>query len=39
VNVVKGYVLGFHIFKDERTKEDYIKHCKSRTCIMVQTKL
>jgi hypothetical protein len=39
VNVVKGYVLGFHTFKGERIKEDYIRHCKLGTCIMMQTKL
>ncbi len=37
-NVIGGSLLGFYIFKGKRIKEDDIKHCKQRTCIVMQTK-
>jgi hypothetical protein len=35
VNVTKGSLLRFYIFKGERIKDIYIKHCKIGTCMMM----
>jgi hypothetical protein len=38
VNAARGSFPRFYIFKDERIRHDYIKHSKSRTCMVMQTK-
>jgi hypothetical protein len=38
VNVTKGLIPRFYIFRGERTKDDYIKHYKFGTCMAIQTK-
>jgi hypothetical protein len=38
MNAVEGLIPGFYIFRGERIKVDYIKHCKFGTCMVVQTK-
>ncbi len=35
MNVAGGFVLGFYIFPSERIKDDYIIHCKPKTCMVV----
>jgi hypothetical protein len=34
INVKAGFLLGFYIFKGERIKENYIKHCNARSCMV-----
>ncbi len=38
MNEVGGLILGFYIFQGERIKDDYMKHCKFGTCMVVETK-
>jgi hypothetical protein len=38
VNVAWGSLLGFYIFNSERITNDYIRHCKLRTCMEMQAK-
>ncbi len=38
VNVVRTTLPGFHIFKGENIRDDYIQFCKPRTCMAVQSK-
>ncbi len=33
VNVTRGSILGFYIFRGERIRGDYIMHCKLGTCM------
>jgi hypothetical protein len=35
VNIVGGFLSRFYIFVSERIKDNYIKDCKLRTCIVV----
>jgi len=35
VNIVGGFLSRFYIFVGERIKDNYIKDCKLRTCIVV----
>jgi hypothetical protein len=36
VNATKGSLPRFYIFMGERIKDEYIKHCKARTCMGMQ---
>jgi hypothetical protein len=38
VNVARGVLLGFYIFKGEKLQDDYIKFCKLGTCMAMQKK-
>ncbi len=38
INVTKGVLLGFYIFRGERLKDDYIRFCKPGTCMAMQKK-
>jgi hypothetical protein len=38
VNVGRGSLLGFYIFKGEWIIDDYIRHCNLKTCMAMQTK-
>jgi hypothetical protein len=38
VNAAGRLIPRFYIFQGERIRDDYIKHCKFRTCMVVQTK-
>jgi hypothetical protein len=38
MDVTTRLILGFYIFQGERIKDDYIKHCKFGTRMVVQTK-
>jgi len=37
-NVARGLIPRFYIFRSERTKDDYIKHLKFGTCMIIETK-
>ncbi len=37
LNATMGYLLSFYIFKGEWIRQNYIKQCKAKTCIMLQT--
>jgi hypothetical protein len=36
VNGTKGSLPRFYIFMGERIKDEYIKHCKAKTCMGMQ---
>jgi hypothetical protein len=36
VNATKGSLPRFYIFMGERIKDEYIKHCKAKTCMGMQ---
>ncbi len=38
INVARGVMHGFYIFRAERLKDDYIKFCKPSTCMAMQKK-
>jgi hypothetical protein len=38
VNVARGVLIGFNIFRGERLRHDYIKLCKISTCMVMQKK-
>ncbi len=38
MNAVGRLIPRFYIFQGERIRDDYIKHCKFGTCMVVQTK-
>jgi hypothetical protein len=38
MNAEGDSLLKFYIFMSNRIKDYYIKHCKSRTCMTMQTK-
>jgi hypothetical protein len=38
MNVAKGVLLRFYIFKGEKLQDDDIKFCKLGTCMLMQKK-
>jgi hypothetical protein len=38
MNVIRGVLLGFYIFKGEKLQDDDIKFCKLGTCMVMQKK-
>jgi hypothetical protein len=38
VNAIGGSLPRFYIFRGYRIKENYIKHCKEGTCMVMQRK-
>ncbi len=38
INATWRLILRFYIFQGERIRDDYFKHCKFGTCMVVQTK-
>jgi len=38
MNVARGVLLGFYIFKGEKLQDDDIKFCKLGTCMVMEKK-
>jgi hypothetical protein len=36
VNAARLVLPGFYIFKKEKMRDDYIKYCKARSCMVMQ---
>jgi hypothetical protein len=39
INVIWSSLLGFYIFRGENIRNNYIKNCRTRTCIVMQRKI